>query len=184
MDLEALQTVVNAFRKYGVLNPISSVERREGRVFVEGDESFSFPEKLLDDDSGIFFCYRMAVAMDRFEKNRMKYSAISVDDLADWIESQGDVWWSADTDPKLDSLMDYQPVIGRVFAEALRRADHEVIYITTENMTFSGVLKPPQLDEIADRDTYGGREFFCKWPGEGWILAEEIPTTHEMLRKI
>lgn len=182
MDLEALNTIANAFRKYGVVNPISSVERREGRVFVEGDESFSFPEKLLDDDSGIFFCYRMAVAMHRFEKNREKYNTISVDDLADWIESQGDVWWSADTDPKLDSLMDYQPVIGRVFAGALRRAGHEVLYI----MTFEGEVNPHQLDEMADRDTYGGREFFCKWPGqkEGWILAEEIPTTHEMLRKI
>lgn len=78
MDLEALNTIANAFRKYGVVNPISSVERREGRVFVEGDDSFSFPVKLLDDDSGIFFCYRMAVAMRRFE-NREKYSTRRMD---------------------------------------------------------------------------------------------------------
>jgi hypothetical protein len=98
-------------------------------------------------------------------------------DLARWIESQPDQWWSVDGDPRLTSFVDF-PCPADELAPALRKIGKNLLlYDKTPGSTAQGeVVESGRLDHLAD--TYNRRHyktFLLNWADSDidWLLVED-----------
>jgi hypothetical protein len=119
-------------------------------------------------------------------------------ELADWIERQGDHWWSWEWDPVLfsmhHSLHLYTPCPGEKLARALRALNRPllVLDLTSVPKGKGEIIDSSQLDALAVRVGGGvqyrpgmrptsadDRFFYLCWKGrdEDWRLREDLTTT-------
>ena len=115
--------------------------------------------------------------------NRPHY-VISATELADWLETQTEEWWSVDGDWFLSSTVDF-PCPAEELANALRRHGGQVLVFDTkaEAPHDPMPLAKERIENLADTsDTYGERTFLCRWKDgqEDWLLQEDRTVPADM----
>jgi hypothetical protein len=118
---------------------------------------------------------------------------ISTEDVATWLERQGeDVWWTVALDRLLTGLR-ILPCTGPELAAEFRRLNRTILVLDpNKNPDAHGqLIGPGELDNLVSRFNDdvpahvelgpGGRDrfFYCSWPGaeKEWMLMEDGDTT-------
>jgi len=113
---------------------------------------------------------------------------ISTNDLATWLERQGDQWWSVDNDPVLMEHL-FLPCDGFTLAEFLRKLNRWVLVEDRRSpATGAGeTIGPDELNALASRlngKKHGrnARLFYFSWANSPieWLLFEDLRTTESM----
>src|SRR5579872_7120546 len=102
---------------------------------------------------------------------------ISAAELARWIESQPDQWWSVDGDPRSTSVVDF-PCPSDELAPAIRKVDKDLlVYAGNGTSAVPGErIGPDRLSELADRSNWRHRrEFVFCWADSDidWMLVDD-----------
>jgi hypothetical protein len=98
-------------------------------------------------------------------------------ELARWLDSQPDCWWSAGPDDSLISRVNF-PVPGDEFAEALREIDRNIIIHTDKAIGLEDgrQISGEELPLLAEtRNRYQNRCFLASWEGSDkmWFISED-----------
>lgn len=99
-------------------------------------------------------------------------------DLADWIESRPDRWWSVDGDPRLTSVVDF-PCPSDELAAALRREGKDLML---EDASAIGageaeIVDSSRLEQLAVASDPPRKVLRLAWEDadEVWLLLDDEP---------
>ena len=121
-------------------------------------------------------CYNRVVN-NMSEALKLPYFKIGADELATWLDTQPQTWWTVDGDPLLTSRVDF-PCPSEELSDELRRVSKSLrIFDPRQDSKAHGEGIPPkQLDQLADTDNnVNAKTFLLCWDGEDiqWLLAED-----------
>ncbi len=102
---------------------------------------------------------------------------VRADNLAAWIEDQGDgTWWSVDGDPLLMSRLAF-PSPPDELAGELRKIDRPLLVSDPNEAGGGEEILPEELARLVDPDEFGVPALYLSWQGDSndWLLIEDEP---------
>lgn len=111
------------------------------------------------------------------EALKLPYFTIEAEELAKWLDTQPDAWWTVDGDPLLTSRVDF-PCPSEELAAELRRVGKSLrVFDPRQDSKARGEsIARTNLDDLADTDNnLKAKTFLFCWYGEDiqWLLAED-----------
>lgn len=107
----------------------------------------------------------------------LPYYTIKAETLAQWLDSQPELWWNVDGDPLLTSHVDFSCPGEELSAELRRIGKPLRLFDPREAPEARGEAVPvDELNDLADtHNNSKARTFLLSWEGDDiqWLLSED-----------